>query len=326
MAETASTARTFTDDEMEQMRAEVRVISEAEGRTLTELAREAGIAYGTFTGWVGGKYQGNNDRVAGDVQIWLASRSERRLASAALPAAPAFVATKTATRVIEVLQWAQIGPDMVVVAGGAGIGKTQACNHYAATNPNVWMATMQPATANVHTMLQAVAGAVGVSEKSPTRLATAVGERVAGTNGLVIVDEAQHLVTKALDQLRSLHDLYGIGVALVGNESVYGRLEGGEGRKPEFAQLYSRVGMRFTRPRPYADDICKLISAWNVEDADAVRLLKAIAGKPGALRGLTKTLRLASMLAAGDKTPPSAPHVSAAWARLSDTGSREGAA
>lgn len=312
-----SKAERFTGKEMGQMRAQCRAIMENESLSQTDIARDSGIAFGTFSAWFNDAYTGNNDRVAAEVQIWLAARTERQRAAAALPAAPDYVPTKTSQRIIEVLQWAQIGPDIAVAAGGAGIGKTQACRHYTATNPNAWLATMQPATANVHTMLQAVAEAVGVTEMSPTRLPGAIGRRVLSTNGLLIVDEAQHLAAKSLDQLRSLHDLCGVGVALVGNESVYGRLGG---NKAEFAQLFSRIGMRFTRPRPYAADICTLIAAWNISDPAAVRLLKSIAGKPGALRGLTKTLRLASMLAAGEAAGLTAAHVNAAWARLSDTG------
>lgn len=309
----------LTPDEVESIRLEAVAVVASEFASQSAAARDSGIKYGTFTGWLSGKYQGDNARVAGDVRIWLASRAERRRAAAALPQAPTFVPTKTARRISEVLQWAQIGPDMVVAAGGAGIGKSTVCEHYAAVNPNVWLATMQPSTATVHTMLQSVAAAVGVTERSATKLSEAIGTRVQDTGGLLIVDEAQHLSSKALDQLRALHDLFGIGIALVGNESVYGRLQG-EGRKPEFAQLFSRVGMRFTRPRPYGDDICALIDAWQVSDANARSLLKAIAGKPGALRGLTKTLRLATMLARGADEALAEKHVKAAYARLSDNG------
>lgn len=324
MAITPETA--LTEAEVDSVREEARQVMAAEGLSQAAAARQAGVAAATYAAWLTGTYQGRSDRVAGQVQIWLSSRRERQRSASALPQAPAFVATRTAGRVHEVLQWAQMGPDLVVVAGGAGIGKTTACQHYAGKNPNVWLATMQPTTASTHTMLLAVAEAVGVAEKSASRLAPAIGARVGDRDGLLIVDEAQHLRAPALDQLRSLHDLHGVGIALIGNESVYARLEGGEGRRPEFAQLYSRVGMRFTRPKPYGADICELIRAWGVEDAAAVRLLQIVAEKPGALRGLTKTLRLASMLATGAGEALGVTHVQAAWTRLSDTGADRAAA
>ncbi|ANK79416.1 AAA family ATPase [Minwuia thermotolerans] len=311
--------QTLTDAEIEAIRAEAKKLIADENLSHASAARDAGIAAPTMSAWLSGTYTGRNDNVAGKVQLWLASREERKRARSSLPQAPMFVKTRTASSVTDVLQWAQIGPDIVVVAGGAGIGKTTACGHYAGTNPNVWMATMQPSTANVYPMLQVIAQALQLTEKSPTKLPEAIGARVRDTGGLLIVDEAQHLVSKALDQLRSLHDLYGVGIALVGNESVYGRLQG-EGRRPEFAQLFSRIGMRFTRGKPWPEDVCELIGAWKVTDPDTVRLLKAVATKPGALRGMTKVLRIASAFANSKGEPLNVTHVSAAWKRLSEDG------
>lgn len=311
--------QTLDDGEIEAIRADAKKLIEEDNLSHASAARDAGIAGPTMSAWLSGTYTGRNDNIAAKVQLWLASRQERRRARSALPQAPEFVKTKTAGNVIDVLQWAQIGPDIVVIAGGAGIGKTTACGHYAGANPNVWMATMQPSTANVYPMLQVIAGALSLAEKSATKLPEAIGARVRDTGGLLIVDEAQHLVSKSLDQLRSLHDLYGVGIALVGNESVYGRLQG-EGRRPEFAQLFSRIGMRFTRGKPYSEDVCELIKAWKVEDESTVRLLKAIASKPGALRGMTKVLRIATAFAKGNGQALNATHVNAAWKRLSEDG------
>ena len=321
MTTTKKTSETgLSEADIKAIRDEAKAVVDAEYPSQRAAARDAGMAEQTFSAWLNGTYTGRNDRTAADVQIWLRSRVERKRASASLPKGPGFIATRYAREAIDCLQAAQVAPDMAVLAGGAGVGKTTTCEHYTATNPNVWLSTMQPATSTVHTMLQTIAEAVGVTERNASKLTGAIGRRLMGTGGLLIIDEVQHLSTKALDQLRSIHDLFGIGLALVGNEQVYGRLEGGDARKPEFAQLYSRVGIRFNRPRPFGEDICSLIKAWGVEDPEAVRLLKAIASKPGALRGLNKVLRYASMLAQGDGAQLAMKHVQAAWARLGDAG------
>lgn len=307
---------TFTPEEMAEIRDRVRAVMAAEGLSQADVARQSGVAYGTLTGWLAGTYAGNNDRVAGDIQIWLAARVEQRRAATAVPRPPGFHRTPSAEAFLETLRFAQVIPEISVIAGGAGIGKTTACRHYAETTPNVWLATMQPNTANIHAMLTEIAEVMGVVEKSPTRLARAIGRKVQDSGGLIVIDEAQHLAPTALDQLRSIYDRYGVGVALVGNETVYSRLEG-EGRKAQFAQLFSRIGVRVTQFRPRAGDICALIAAWGVEDPEEVKLLKAIARKPGALRVMTKCLQLASMLAAGQGEPRAIGHIKAAWERLS---------
>lgn len=309
---------TFTDDDQAAIRARVQEILSAEGLSQAELARELGVPYGTFTGWFAGKYTGNNDRVAGEVQIGLAAREEKARAARKIPTAPDFQDTPSARAFIEIMRYAQIMPDMAVIAGGAGIGKTKALQHFAATNPNVWVATMEPCSSTVYPMLGELAEVMGITERVMTKLSRAIGRKVSGAGGLIIVDDAQHLDSRALDQLRALYDRYGVGIALVGNQTIYARLEG-EGRKANFAQLFSRIGMRITQSKPRATDMCALISAWGVTGAEEVRLLKAIARKPGALRVMTKCLRLASMLARGAEEDLTSKHIKAAWERLSES-------
>jgi len=306
---------TFTPEEMEEIRARVREIMASEGLSQTDISRESGVKYGTFTGWLAGTYQGNNDRVAGDVQIWLAARIDRKRQAAIMPREPGFQMTPTSGEILDMLAYAQMSPGIVVTAGGAGIGKTRAAEQYVSTNPCVWLVTMEPCTHSVYPMLGTIAEAMGIGEKVQTRLSKAIGRKVQGAGGLLIIDEAQHLDTKALDQLRSLHDLYGLGIALLGNQSVYSRLEG-EGRSAGFAQLFSRIDMRKNQAKPKAGDMCALIKAWGVTDKEEIKLLKAIAGKPGALRGMTKVLKLATMLAAGASEPRTIKHIKAAYERL----------
>lgn len=315
------TENTFTATEMDEIRDRVRGIMANEGMSQAEIARQAGVAYGTFTGWLGGTYQGNNDKIAGEVQIWLSAREDKKRQASRIPETPGFQMTPTSAEMLDLLGYAQIFPGIVVVAGGAGIGKTRSAQHYAATNPNVWIVTMEPCSRTVYPMLAAIAEQMGIAERVMTKLSRAIGRKVEGTGGLLVIDEAQHLHSQALDQLRALHDLYHVGVALLGNEAVYNRLEG-EGRSPGFAQLFSRIDMRKTQAHPKAGDICALIKSWGVEDSEEVKFLKAIGRKPGALRGLTKCLQLATMMAAGAGEERSIQHLKAAYERLSASGDR----
>ena len=319
----ANNDTTFTDDDMEAMRAQVGAIRETEGLSQADLAKEAGIAESTFASWLAGKYAGRNDSVAANVQIWLTAREERKRTVSKVQRKPEFQATPTAQDFIGLFDYAQSLPDMVVIAGAPGTGKTTAMNHYAATNPNVWPVTMQPCTSTIFTMLVELADAVGVTERAPVKLNGEIGRKIADRGGLIIVDEAQHADTRALDQLRSLHDLHRVGIALVGNQTIYGRLDN-DGRKANFAQLVSRIGMRVNRNKPKAADMCLLIAAWGVTDKEEVRLLKAIADKPGALRNVTKVMQVASMLAAGEGVARTIDHIRRAAKQLGFENGRGG--
>ncbi|MBF0306948.1 MAG: AAA family ATPase, partial [Alphaproteobacteria bacterium] len=314
--ETPTTEPTSPSDTEDALRAQARSVIARENLTKTDAARQAGVAYTTFAAWLEGKYNGNNGRVTEDVAKWLSAREVRKIMTAAMVKAPGFRMTPTAERILAILQYAHTAPDISVIACGAGVGKTTACEHYAKNVPNVWMATMDPSTAGVSTMLRELCHAMDVTERSATELARAVGRKIQGKEGLLIVDEAQHLSTAALDLLRSLHDRWSLGIALVGNEAVYSRLDG-EGRKAQFAQLFSRVGMRMTQSQPAKGDIAEMIGAWGITDPDEIAFLEQIAAKPGALRGLTKTLSLASTLANGAVEPRGLKHIRMAWSRRS---------
>lgn len=306
---------TFTADDMQVMRAQVRAIADTEGLSQAAMARESGIAPATFALWLSGKYEGNNDRVAREVEIWLAARVEKKRAASTIQRAPEFQVTPSAKAFLELLSFAQFMPEISVIGGAPGIGKTTTIQYYAANNPNVWLATMQPCASTVYPMLGELAAVMQIDERVQTKLSRAIGRKMADRGGLIVIDEAQHLDARALDQLRSLYDLYGVGIALVGNETIYSRLDN-EGRKANFAQLVSRIGMRITQAKPKAADMCALIAAWDVTDSHEVRLLKALASKPGALRNITKIMQVASMLAAGEGVPRTIEHIKRAARQL----------
>ncbi|MGE0256962.1 MAG: AAA family ATPase [Alphaproteobacteria bacterium] len=308
--------KTYSEDEQNALRASVRGIMETEGISQKGASDVSGVAYGTLNLWLNAKYEGDNDRVAAQIETWLASRKENRRTATLVPAVPGFIETRTAADFTEALRFAQVLPEISVIVGVPGVGKTMTAQHYAKKNPNVWLATMNPATAGVNNMLVELADAMRLVERSAARLPGAIRHHVVGTAGLIIVDEAQHLTGPALDMLRSVYDRCGVGIALVGNETVLARLQGCGRGNANFAQIYSRVGVRVSRAGPRVADVDALLAAWGVSGADERKFLHQLAKKPGALRGVTKCLQLASMLAAGAGEPRAMKHLAAAWSRL----------
>lgn len=300
----SDTTPMMTPEEEEAIRADVRALMAAETLTMKDIARACGVAYGTFSSWMGGTYQGRTHHVAAEARRGLDAHRTKARTRAMAPAAPGFVPTATAEMFLGGLEHAQHMAELVVITGGPGVGKTTAAREYRVRNPNVWLMTAEPVHATPRALLDDLADAVGIDARgmSGQRLSRAITIKLRGTGGLLIIDEAQHLTSQTLDQLRSLHDLAGLGIALLGNETVYARLEGGT-RAAHYAQLFSRVGMRLTRVRPVQADVAALLDAWGVAGAAERALLKQIAAKPGALRGLTKVLRIAHMLAGAKGEP-----------------------
>ena len=305
----------FTNQQLDAIRADAKQVVGAEFPSIAAAAKDAGIAYATFSAFLNGTYNGNNDKIGADVQKWLRARKERVRAVMGRPTAPGFVATPTANKIIPILQYAQMAPDFAVVVGAPGLGKTMTMEHYRAGNPNVWMATMEPSTAKPGLMMREIGRSMGLEMRSLGDASAEIRRRVKGTQGLILIDDGQFLSTAALDQLRVIHDKAQIGVAIIGNEALYANVNG-NGRKTELAQLFSRVGMRWNVQKPADGDIAALLAAWGVTAADEVKWLRVIARKPGALRGMTKVLTLASLLAAGAEEPRALRHMQAAWGQL----------
>lgn len=289
-------AQGMTEDEV---RAELRKLI-TEGVTQAEIARGAGVSDTSVSQFLNrsDKYKASFASLASKFERFLAARCERRELLTMLPIAPEWFVTPTSQRILSTLSYAQIAGDIALIIGGAGQSKTTCCRQYAGERPNVWHVEMTRSHGRHLAALERVARKVGVREptRAPAALQDAIEDKLRGTQGLLIIDEAQHLETSALEALRAIPENAHVGLALVGNESVYARLTGGT-RAAEFAQLFSRIGKRLRLTKPGRADVDALADAWNITDREARDLLFAIATKPGALRICTKTLRLASVLA-----------------------------
>jgi len=264
------------------------------------LAKKSGVSATTLNQWLAGKYPGDNEGIDAKLRLWLEADQARRAAGNAMPVAPNYVSTPTGSRILGALGYAQMAGDIAVIYGGAGVSKTSTGEHYRESSPNVWIATMTPSTSGVVPALEEICDAIAISPGGGARkMAKAICKRVRDTHGLLIIDEAQHLGVPALDEIRAIHDATGVGIALVGNDGVFARMAGGRNAQ-QLDRLYSRVGKRLRLQQSTEADIVALIKAWGIDDAKCHATLIQIARGPGALRTLTKTLRLASMYAAAE--------------------------
>jgi hypothetical protein len=292
-----------------------------DGRPLTKIAIEVGIPYGTLSSWRGGTYAGDTLRIANAAQAWLVQRVARARQKALLPTAPDFVMTKTASQIWEVLEFAQSAPTLGLVVAASGVGKTSAFKAYRQHLANtVWLVTMQPCHKKIAACLQEIETALKIARHHGVAASSrAIIDRIRGTKGLVIIDEAQHLSAEALDQIRSQADVSETGFVLGGGRTLATNM-GMESRQEQLAQVFRRVGMRFKRDRPLRADIEALLDAWRIEAADTRQELMGIALKPGGVGVMTMILRLAFTVAGGESVGmPTVQHVRLAWQQIGAT-------
>lgn len=235
----------------------------------------------------------------------------------ALPSGPRWVSTPTGETILAGLRYAQLAADVVLIYGGAGLGKSLAARHYQGTAPNVIHVEMSPVTGGVLACLEEIAAAAGVADyaRSPAFLHRAICRRLRGSGGLIIIDEAQELGIQALDQVRCIHDQAKVGIVLMGNEQVYAQMAGSN-RAAYLDRLYSRIGKRIHLKRATEADADAIIAAWGLKGHSSRVRLREVARKPGALRVLVKVLRLSRAYCEAEGRPLDVEDVEAAWADL----------
>ncbi|ARR54773.1 hypothetical protein HY78_15680 [Rhizorhabdus wittichii DC-6] len=285
------------------------LVAHKEEETLSwpALGKLTDVADSTLSLFASGNYRGSNEKVAAKVLAYRERLSVQAQIGAEAPAVPVWYETETAAKLTGLLRWAQLGR-IVLIVTAPGIGKTRTAERLADADPNVWLATMSPATAGVATMASEVAEAIGLGEitGSPQQLSRKIRAHISGKKGLLIIDEAQELTDKALNEIRGWHDRTKVGVALLGNDKVVGQLDS---RKSALAQVSSRFSYRHVQYEPLPGDVDALLTAWSITDQEQVAFLRKIGALPGALRELTHILEIAAISAFGAGMPVSINHL-----------------
>lgn len=265
--------------------------------TQAQIAKEIGVSPSTVNQLLNGNYKADPAPMLQKLANWLTARDQR----ADAPRDPGFVMTETAKQIIADMNYALATESIVIIHGISGVGKTTALREFQRTNNNVWVITTSPSRSTMTECMYELAMELGMENAPRLRgpLARALRRRLLNTKGLIVVDEADHLDRPTLEELRILVEEVGIGMVLVGNSRVYTQLTGGQ-RSEDFARLYSRVAKKRALTKAKKADVMAVASAWNI-DGDAERsLLVQISERPGALRLVSKNLKLAVTCSGGE--------------------------
>lgn len=216
---------------------ELRELMEEQGYSMSAVARATGISNTTLSQWASNSYPGNVARIEEAVRSFINRQRERsRLPRRVI----GFVETSVALRVFEVARICHLDGEIGVAYGAAGLGKTEAIKQYTGQNPDVILieADLGHTAKILFSELHRRLGMDGLG--TVHAMFEDVVEKLKGSGRLIIVDEAEHLPYRALELLRRVYDKAGVGVLLVGMPRLISNLRGKRG---EYAQLYSRVGI-----------------------------------------------------------------------------------
>lgn len=204
-------------------------------------AKMVGIAESTFSRWFNGNYPGDNAAIERKVEEFLETEAVRGTVKDSKDIV--FAMTDIATKIWATLDYCKVQKQMVCIYGDAGCGKTMTSKEWMKDKNNVIYITASPAINSSKAILKRIARAVRTrTSGNKDDLEIEIIDKVYGTDMTLIIDEAQHLNHNTLEMIRSLKESCDIGLALIGNATIYNKLTGKQ--EAEFAQLFSRLMMR----------------------------------------------------------------------------------
>lgn len=154
-----------------------------------------------------------------------------------------FTMTAISKQIIGALEYGRIQRTISVVYGDAGIGKTRTMREWAADKTDVIIVTANPAVKSPKGFFKLLAKRLKTTASgSIDDIVMDIMDKLAVSDRTIIIDEAQHLVRETLELVRSINDATGTAITLMGNEVVYAKMLGRQ--QAEFAQLFTRIGMR----------------------------------------------------------------------------------
>jgi DNA transposition AAA+ family ATPase len=281
------------------------------GKTYAAIAKECDMSTSALSQFIKGAYTGDNDKLANKLIIWLDNQKAQKVV--VVPDFVEFVETETVRKIWSALNYAQVAGCFAVVYGNSGVGKTGALTKYA-ERPNCWLVTVRPSSSSLSEFLFDIAACLELSHlvKRAGTLSRAIIEKLRKTKGLLIIDESDHLPYEALEEIRLIQEMSGVGVVLCGNHQIYAKLSGGGSRKTDFARLFSRVAKKVSILKTSDADIDTICDAWNLTGERERKLVHKIGQKAGALRTIRTTLSLSAILASGQNSSIKEQHIKAA--------------
>lgn len=245
----------------------------------TAMAKELNISGGALSSYRNRKYP-NPETITLKVQE-LAKLHEKKVLA---PKAPDFVETTVANQVTQAIAYAHTRGVVSVAYGDAGVGKTTAVKEYLKQHQLAIGITIIPTYASLTGVNELLSDVLGVRERTDRKITRDIISKLKDSGRVIIVDEAQHLTTRAIEHLRSISDMSGVGVCFVGNEQIYAKLLGS--RKADYAQLFSRIAMKkmVTVSTNTINDIYKIFAGHGL-DEQAMEILYRISRTNYGLRG-----------------------------------------
>ena len=212
------------------------------GQSQNAIAKAMGVSAAALSQYIKQKYPGDILALETKIAQFLNLSYDREV----YPQAEiGYIETSVCRSINETARNCHIGKRIGIVTGESGLGKTTAAKHYAESYSDVLIIFGRPSI-TVKSILKEIARKVFVD---PTGGVDDVFMRIVSklkdSGRLLIIDEAEHLTARVLDQIRRFNDpeFAGIGLLLIGLPKLLHTLKNSQN---DHKYIYSRVGWNTT--------------------------------------------------------------------------------
>lgn len=228
--------------------------------TKAQIARSIGISPAQLTQFLKGEYK-MSEETKEKLELYVMNYAQRRDRKRLKEP---FVMMKQAKSVFFVADECRAEREMGLIYGHPGTGKTRALQEYSSKTPESVLIEVEPEV-TVRNFLWDLADAVGADRaRSKVDTTKSIVKRLKMRDAVILIDEAEHLKTEALEHIRRIWDFTGTPVIMAGTEVLLKNLMGTRG---DMAQLYSRVGLKWITKPIEGDEGSLLCEAWGIDPA-----------------------------------------------------------
>lgn len=265
-------------------------------RSWRKMAKEIGLSQSTLSAYLKGEYSGDVAKIEERIKSYLERQAERGDRWRDL-----IVQTSTMREIKKSLGLIHAMRKMGVIYGPAGLGKTESARRYVDDTPGVHLVTAAPDCKSVAGIIFILHQALFKEDfkVNPRVARAAIVNRLAGSDKMIIVDDADELTNEAIEELRAIHDASEVPIVMIGTEMLLERLIHPRSRRI-LARVSSRIPVRrLFKLEPSYQDLKLVCDAYGVQDKEVIKRL-ADKGKRGGLRLAVHQIKIAKLLAGNE--------------------------
>ena len=213
---------------------------EKSGVSMSALARAIGVSAGAISQFRKGEYRGDNALLGEKITSYIKNYNEKMAKSGSEKAIKKDEIYKSRDFKMAnfIISEAVNEREIALIYGEAGSGKTTVLKEFANAHSNAILIEVTPHT-SARVMLEDLCEALKLTAPKGLRpMLKAVARFLSMSDRIILIDEAEHLPLRALEDLRRIADFSRTPVVLCGTGILLQNLVG---RNKELRQLYSRI-------------------------------------------------------------------------------------